>query len=80
MDGGADADIFFFEAGDGVDKIRGFEDGLDTLEFAGLQFDDLKIQADKAGNTVVRYGEDDVVRLDIARGLISEDDFVFSLA
>ena len=36
--GGSGADVFVFAPGDGVDKVKGFADGLDRLDLSGYAF------------------------------------------
>lgn len=80
LTGAADADVYLFETGDGDDRIKGFEDGLDKIYIVGVDFDDVTIKANKAGNALIRYGDGDTVRFDLASTLITEDDFIFTLA
>ncbi|MEM7211641.1 MAG: tandem-95 repeat protein, partial [Pseudomonadota bacterium] len=46
LDGNADADVFVFATGDGIDTIRDFEIGIDSLDLTatGLAFGDLVIE------------------------------------
>ncbi len=80
--GGAEADIFKFAATDGHDEIRDFEDGLDRIDFSatGLTFANLTITANAAGHAVVGLSTSHDITIWNAAGLITADDFIFTIA
>lgn len=79
LDGGAGADLFVFAAGDGRDRIDGFELAHDKICFVSGAggFDQLGVVASSAGTTIKFGGSDSVLLADIGVGDITEDLFIF---
>ncbi|MBK0399887.1 S8 family serine peptidase [Limibaculum sp. M0105] len=82
LDGGAGADIFLFASdADGNDRIGGFEDGLDRIQFSGLSgvdgFADLVVMA-QGEDSLVKAGTVTVLLVGIAVDLVDVDDFIFA--
>ena len=78
MSGGGGADIYEFQAGDGVDTLIFFQDGIDLIELAGFAFSDLSITQD-GSSARVSYGSDDAIvihNMNLAN--LTADDFVFA--
>lgn len=80
--GGSGSDRFIYEAdGFGNDRIGGFEDGADQLDFSGLglTWSDLSVSSNRQGHAVVRVnGMDGKIVLEgIDATLIGQDDFIF---
>ena len=77
--GGWGADTFVFAAGDGKDKIIGFEDGRDMIDLSAYGFsgyEDIADQVDKGFfRTVIDLGGGDQIQ--ILGGCVSQDDFIF---
>jgi Ca2+-binding RTX toxin-like protein len=79
LDGGAGADVFIFAAGDGADRIQGFERAIDTIRFIGAAagFGQLAVTGSSDG-ALIGYGAGDAILLaGIAAGEITEDQFLF---
>lgn len=68
-----DQDLFFFQPGDGHDRIRGFEPDIDILSVLGKTPDQLRYTGDGQGNTLVTWSDPntDVLLLGIAPGDIT---------
>ncbi|WP_420861044.1 calcium-binding protein [Algirhabdus cladophorae] len=82
MEGNAGADTFVFSAdgGTGNDRIRDFEDGVDTLRFEGFGtkvdgFGDVTVSS-SGGDTTIDWNGGSVVLLDFS-GTIDANDFDF---
>ncbi|WP_149141859.1 calcium-binding protein [Gemmobacter caeruleus] len=78
MLGGAGTDRFLFNAGDGTDTIRGWEDGLDRIvidsgatSFAGVTV------ADMGAHVRVSFGTNVIIIENLAHTLITAADFSF---
>ena len=73
MAGGTGADIFVFAEGDGRDVIRGFEDGVDRLDFGGAA-----VTIEQFGNaTRIVYGTDDILFLTrVDASVITSEDLI----
>ncbi len=80
--GGGGSDRFVYRAdGFGNDRIGGFEDGVDRLDFSGsgLTWSDLSVSSNRQGDAVVRVsGADGKIVLEgIDAALVGQDDFIF---
>jgi len=79
LTGGAGADLFRFRAGDGIDRIRDFEIGIDRIEIGGAgadtRFDDLSFVVLSQG-LWIDYGAGAILLEGIAGGVTAAD-FVF---
>lgn len=78
--GGSGADVFVFAGEFGHDRVGGFSDGTDTLEFAlgdGVDFNDLSIEA-RGSTTVISYEQNSVTLFGVDRDTVGEDDFIFA--
>jgi len=75
--GGAGADTFVANVGDGLDKIRDFEDGVDLIKMIGQSWGE--IQLTQNGSDVdVEYGNGDVLTIEnTSVADITEADFNF---
>ncbi|NJO79018.1 MAG: bifunctional metallophosphatase/5'-nucleotidase [Cyanobacteria bacterium RM1_2_2] len=62
MNGGAGDDVIVLERGVGVDLIRGFTRGEDTLGLLGIRFNRLTIEQD-GNNTLISLGRDELAVL-----------------
>ncbi|MCF6273262.1 MAG: hypothetical protein L3J37_08745 [Rhodobacteraceae bacterium] len=82
MNGGTGdyADTFVFSLNDGNDRIGGFQDGLDKIEFdeAGMTFDDLQIVNTRIGTLILTDASDAILLIRVDASLITADDFIFS--
>ncbi|WP_245924674.1 calcium-binding protein [Aliiroseovarius pelagivivens] len=78
MFGGGGADVFEFRVGDGADKIRDFEVGVDQIRFLDgpTEFSDLTIYRSKS-TTIIEFGSDQIVLTDVRPFELNHDDFVF---
>ncbi len=76
--GGTGADRFVFGAGDGVDTIGDFEDGIDLIEFTGLTFADLSITDEAEGARIGFGASDSVLVKNVLAADLTQDDFVFA--
>lgn len=74
--GGAGADTFVFAARAGKDRIFDFQDGVDRIEFTGINASSLKIRAVSSG-TEITYGREKLTIDGIKPDQISIDDFTF---
>ncbi len=75
--GGSGADVFVFTTGDGSDTIHDFEDGLDLIEFTGLNFSDLNITQHGA-DVQVSYGNVDTILIEnLDTSSLTAQDFSF---
>lgn len=67
IDGGAGADTIVFEAGDGVDLIYNFEDGVDQIDLTDFGFADFAavgaLIQNPAGGAQIQFGGGDMIRL-----------------
>ncbi len=77
------ADVFVFSQGNGHDRIFGFEDGVDTLQFIGGNayegigdFSQLIIYQD-GNHTVIEYNDDSVTLLNFDATLLTAEDVEF---
>lgn len=79
LTGGAGADLFRFRAGDGIDRIRDFEIGIDRIEIGGAgadtRFEDLSFVVLSQG-LWVDYGRGAIL-LEGLSGGVTAADFVF---
>ena len=80
LHGGAGEDIFVFGPGDGNDRIRHFELGVDKIqiEHAGLGFDDLTIEG-PSSRAIISWGDDNqsVEVFDVEPVALTADSFLF---
>ena len=78
--GGAGADVFVFNTGDGVvgDAIADFEDGMDSIRIHGsVSFGGLTI-TDSGGDAAVTWGQNNTLTFEgLDRTLLTADDFLF---
>lgn len=80
LTGGEGRDTFVFSTGYGFDRVKDFEDGIDTLDISGTttaSFGDIYFVPIDTNLRIV-FGNGDVLYLDgFAAGLLDETDFVF---
>ncbi|MEX0338001.1 MAG: Calx-beta domain-containing protein [Arenibacterium sp.] len=77
--GGADDFIFVNGANEGVDRIKDFQNGIDSIVLIGGDIDDVQIRSANNGNDT-RLVFDDGTRAileDVSASLITADDFSF---
>jgi Ca2+-binding RTX toxin-like protein len=78
MWGGSGADVFLFQQGDGIDRLRDFENGIDRIRvegsggFASLGF------SNGVGGTWVDYGNGTVFVRGMTVGQFDAGDFIFA--
>lgn len=80
LTGGDDVDVFFFEAGGGVDRITDFDDNADLIEFrsGANAFSDLTF-AQVGSDTHITYGgTNKVIVANTYYYYLDQSDFVFS--
>lgn len=75
--GGSGVDVFVFALGDGKDTVKNFQHGRDVLEFSGLTFDDLTIQAVGSTVRITDCHGDLVILADTNLSQIDHHDFIF---
>lgn len=78
LTGGSKKDIFFFDADDGLDRIRDWEIGLDMIDLSatGLTFADINIGS-YSGGARIDAGATRIRLEGIDRADIEESDFIF---
>ena len=74
LGGSSGSDNFIFNAGDGVDAIKHFETGIDSLEFVDVDLATVQVDTHSWG-VIVSYGEGDSITM---RGVESEYDLNIS--
>ena len=80
LTGGDDVDVFFFEAGGGIDRITDFDDNADLIEFrsGANAFSDLTF-AQVGSDTHITYGgTNKVIVANTYYYYLDQSDFVFS--
>ena len=79
LKGGKGADTFVFKGAWGDDKIKGFADGKDLLDFSksSLTFDDMTITKEGSGVLVADNDGNSILLTGIKLSQIDEDDFIF---
>jgi Ca2+-binding RTX toxin-like protein len=77
LSGGTGADVFVFVAGNGLDRIKDFSDGVDHIQLSGLSFE--KLDLVQTGNGVrVSYGADDIIMIrKMTLDTLDASDFLF---
>ncbi len=77
--GGSGADSFAFGRNDGDDTISSFQNGIDVIDFSGinLAFGNLNI-TDDGTDTTVDYGTGSITILGTLQSQIDQDDFIFA--
>lgn len=79
LTGGGGADFFGFGVDQGADVITDFggDDQLQLFLPGNVQFDDLQIEANTAGDAVIRLGSGSITLEDVNPGDLTPDDFIF---
>jgi len=73
------ADSFAFGRNDGDDTISSFQNGIDVIDFSGINiaFGNLNI-TDDGTDTTVDYGTGSITILGTLQSQIDQDDFIFA--
>lgn len=76
--GGDGADIFHFRTGDGNDRIRQFQDGLDVIHIisGAADFDDLTI-TDRGAHAEISFADVTILLRSFDHNLLTDADFSF---
>lgn len=79
LHGGAGADRFQFFAGNGVDLIADFQDGVDKIDFfsGATRFEDLRL-VQSGANTLIHYGDSRIIVGNTDIGDLDRSDFWFA--
>lgn len=77
LKGGGGNDVFVFDANDGTDRILGFQQGRDRLEFRGADdIGELDIEQ-RGGSTVIEFGATTVIVVGQDADDFTQSDFIF---
>ena len=77
--GGAGADVFIFNAGDGSDKVYDFLNGTDRFQIgaAAEAFSDVRI-IDSSKNVIIQFSDVSITLANVDHTVIGAKDFIFA--